>query len=166
MAQPPTSVPTVLPPAPVFRSVLRPNRSLSRRGLLIVMGLLGGISLVAGVVFVVLGAWPVFGFLGLDVALVYLAFRINFADARAFELVEVTRDRLTLTRVDKRGRRLMETFEAAWVRVVLNETADGRNHLRLTMRDRESAFGIFLSNDERVALKSALDRALAVARSA
>ena len=62
-----------------------------RRGAFsIFMLCLGGLSFVSGVVFVLMGAWPVFGFFGLDVLLVYLAFRANFRAARAYEEVTVT----------------------------------------------------------------------------
>ena len=55
--------------------MLTPHRSLSPTGFLIFMAVLGGISFVTGMVFLLAGAWPVFGFLGLDVLLVYWAFR-------------------------------------------------------------------------------------------
>ena len=66
----------------LFAARLTPHRSLSRAGFLLLMAVLGGISFAAGMVFLVLGAWPVFGFVGLDVLLVYWAFRANDRDAR------------------------------------------------------------------------------------
>ena len=45
--------------------------------------------------FLLIGAWPVFGFLGLDVLLIYIAFRANFRAARAYEEVTVTATELT-----------------------------------------------------------------------
>src|SRR6266849_1402377 len=61
----------------LFSAVVTPHRSLSRAGFLIGMAAVGGISFVAGTAFLLLGAWPVFGFFGLDVLLVSWAFRAN-----------------------------------------------------------------------------------------
>src|SRR5271169_3679921 len=63
---------------PFFERVLLPHRSLPSRNFHLLMGLLGLISVAVGVGFVSVGAWPVIGFFGLDVALVYLAFRLNY----------------------------------------------------------------------------------------
>ena len=72
---------------PIFSAVITPHRSLSSTGFLIVMLCIGALSFASGVVFLILGAWPVFGFLGLDVLLVYWAFRANFrADRKSTRL--------------------------------------------------------------------------------
>ncbi|TMJ57640.1 MAG: DUF2244 domain-containing protein, partial [Alphaproteobacteria bacterium] len=66
-------------PDPVFfERVLWPHRSLPPRGFRLLMLGLGLLSLVAGICFVAAGAWPICGFFGLDVALLYLAFRISY----------------------------------------------------------------------------------------
>src|ERR1700754_4032619 len=82
---------------------LSPHRSLSPKGFAIVMGILGFASFVLGVAFLLMGAWPVFGFLGLDVLLVYVAFRANFRAARAFEEILVTPVRLVWRKGSARG---------------------------------------------------------------
>ena len=51
----------------IFRALLVPHRSLGRKGFLIVMAAIGGSSFLTGLFFLSLGAWPVFGFFGLDV---------------------------------------------------------------------------------------------------
>ena len=70
--------------------MLTPHRSLGPTGFLILMAVLGGVSFAAGIVFLLVGAWPVFGFFGLDVLLIYCAFRLNYRAARAYEEVTVT----------------------------------------------------------------------------
>ena len=70
----------------VWQATLTPHRSLSRNGFFILMGLVGAVNLVVAVMFVILGAWPIAGFAGLDVLLVWWAFRVNFADARKLEV--------------------------------------------------------------------------------
>src|SRR5688572_18843827 len=86
------------PPAAerLFTATLWPYRSLSRRGFNILMAIAGIVSFVFGVVFTSLGAWPVFGFFGLDVLIIFLAFRRNYLDARAFEHIDLTREVLTV----------------------------------------------------------------------
>ena len=54
----------------IFSALLTPHRSLGPTGFLILMACLGGLSFVSGIIFVSLGAWPVFGFFGLDVLLI------------------------------------------------------------------------------------------------
>src|SRR5215468_5869304 len=85
---------SVAPEPALFSAVVTPNRSLSHAGFLIVMAIVGGTSFVAGMAFLLLGAWPVFGFFGLDVVLIYWAFRANYRAATAFEEVTVTASEL------------------------------------------------------------------------
>ena len=75
----------------LFSAIITPHRSLSARGFLLVMALVGGMSFIGGMFFFLMGAWPVIGFLGLDVLLVYWAFRANYRAAAAFEEVRSRR---------------------------------------------------------------------------
>src|ERR1700753_540097 len=75
---------------------LTPHRSLNRTGFVLVMTFLSVISFATGIAFLIMGAWPVFGFLGLDVLAIYIAFRINFGRARAREEITVTPSELIL----------------------------------------------------------------------
>jgi len=149
-----------------FHAILTPYRSLSPAGFLILMTLIGGSSFILGVMFLMMGAWPIFGFLGLDVLLVYIAFRLNYRSGRAFELVDVTREQLTVTRVHPSGRREQFDFNPFWARVLLREWPDGRTELRLAAQGRELLFGQFLTDDERRDFASALKGALIEARGA
>ncbi|HEX7560145.1 MAG TPA: DUF2244 domain-containing protein, partial [Usitatibacter sp.] len=64
--------------------------SLGGVGFLVLMGVICAVSFVGGVVFYLIGAWPVGGFFGLDAVLIYWAFRVNYRDAAAYEEVTVT----------------------------------------------------------------------------
>ena len=79
----------------IFSAVITPHRSLGRVGFLVLMGIFGAISFIAGMAFLLDGAWPVFGFFGLDVLLLYWAFRLNYRHAAAYEEVKVTSCALT-----------------------------------------------------------------------
>ncbi len=80
----------------LYSAVLTPHRSLNRVGFWILIGGYGAVSFIAGIAFLLMGAWPVFGFFGLDVLLLYWAFRLNYRHARAYEEVKVTPSALTL----------------------------------------------------------------------
>lgn len=149
-----------------FRAVLHPHRSLGPKGFLVLMLAIGGVSFTTGMVFLMLGAWPVFGFLGLDVALIYVAFRLNYRSGRIYELVELTPQMLTVTRVHPSGKRESFDFNPYWVRVRLAEDHSGRTDLRLASHGRELSFGRFLTDDERRDFSSALTGALHEARTA
>ena len=133
----------------VFRALLTPNRSLSPTGFVVLMSLIVLISFIVGIAFLSMGAWPVLGFFGLDVLLIYWAFRANYRSAREFETVEVAPDVLTVTRCSADGRSEKFTFQTYWVRIFLDEEPSGRTSLRLTSHGRHLLFARFLSDHER-----------------
>ena len=144
--------------------MLTPHRSLSRAGFLALMSGLTAVSFVAGVAFWAVGAWPVLGFFGLDVVLVYVAFKLNYRAGRQYETIEIMDGRLTLQRVDARGR--MQSFElnSYWADVRLWRGRDGRTRIALASHGRELAFGRLLTDDERVEFATVLGVALRAAR--
>ncbi len=149
-----------------FHAVLTQHRSLSPTGFVILMTAVGSVSFVVGMMFLLTGAWPVFGFFGLDLLLIYAAFKLNYRSGRRFELVDVTREQVTVTRVHPCGRTESFDFNPFWARVRLNEWPDGRTELRLAAQGRELLFGQFLTDDERRDFASALKGALIEARGA
>jgi uncharacterized membrane protein len=148
----------------LFRALLTPHRSLGPKGFLTLMIAFGAISFVTGMLFLAMGAWPVVGFFGLDVLLLYGAFRLNYRSGRRYETVELTPARLILTRVHPSGRREQVDCESYWARVNLREWPDGRTALSVVSRGTELAIGAFLTDDERRDLASALRGALLAAR--
>jgi uncharacterized membrane protein len=146
----------------IFSAVLTPHRSLSPRGFLIFMAVLGGISFVAGMVFLSMGAWPVFGFLGLDVLLVYWAFRANYRSARAYEQVTVTPSELIVRKVNHYGRAREWTLNPLWVRLQRDMHEEfGLQRLFLETQGRQITLAHFLSPQEREDFALALSGALA-----
>jgi uncharacterized membrane protein len=155
------------PPAPeqrAFRAVLSPHRSLSRAGFLLLMSAVGLVSFIAGVAFLMIGAWPVFGFFGLDVALVYAAFQLNYRAGQLCEVVAIEDGALTLTRVHPSGRRESFDFNPHWVRVRLSEGRFGRTDLKLASHGRELSFGRFLTDEQKHEFADTLRGALVTAR--
>jgi uncharacterized membrane protein len=151
---------------PIFLDAeLRPNRSLSPAGFRIVMGAMAAMSLIPGLIFLSQGAWPVFGFLGLDVLAVYLAFRYSYAQGRAREYVRVTTQDLDIQRLDQRGRQTSaERFPSYWARVAMDDPPEPDSRLTISASGRATTVGDFLSAEERLSLANALREALARAR--
>src|SRR5260221_13031216 len=87
----------------LFSALLTPHRSLNRTGFLVLMGFLSAVSFAAGLGFLLMGAWPVFGFFGLDVLAIYWAFRFNFRDAKATEEIRVPPSELRIRRGSHAG---------------------------------------------------------------
>jgi uncharacterized membrane protein len=160
MAEPSTS-----PETPRFSAVLTPNRSLSPRGFLVLMAAICIVSVGTGVLFFMLGAWPVIGFMGLDVALIYLAFKLNFRALRRYETVDLTDDALTVTRVEPSGRSQAWTFNPYWVRLSLQPRIGRSTELSLASHGQRLVLASFLTDSEREDFALALSSALSEARS-
>jgi uncharacterized membrane protein len=148
----------------LFDAVLTPHRSLSPRGFLILMTALSAVSFAGGLFFYLLGAWPVVGFLGLDVLLVYIAFRVNYRRGRMYETLHLTREALTVRRVDHRGGETRWRFPPTWLQVLLDEPRTRRNWLTLRSHGKSLSIGGFLTAEERRGLAAALQAALTEAR--
>jgi uncharacterized membrane protein len=154
-----------LPQPELFSALLTPHRSLSQTGFLVLMGFVSAISFAAGVAFWLMGAWPVFGFFGLDVLAIYWAFRINFRHARAIEEIRVTPTELHLRRVSHRGHVVEFLLNPLWVQLDQEVHEEfGVERLYLLSRGRRVAVGSFLGPDEKASFAKALNAALQAAR--
>ena len=154
------------PPEPkLFSARLTPHRSLNRTGFLVLMAFISVVSFVAGVAFWMMGAWPVFGFFGLDVLAIYWAFRINFRRASASEEISVTPSELRVRRISHRGHVVEWVLNPLWVQVdQIAHEEFGIERLYLVSRGRRVSIGSFLSPDEKASLANALTEALHAAR--
>jgi uncharacterized membrane protein len=150
---------------PIFSAVLTPHRSLSRKGFAILMMVLGVISFVTGTVFFLAGAWPVLGFCGLDVLLIYWAFRVSYRRANAYEQVTVTPSELTVRKVSHQGRIREWTLNPLWVKLDRVVHAEfGIERLFLVSHGRRLAIAGFLGPQEKESFAVALSAALGEAR--
>ena len=103
------------------------------------------------------------GFLGLDVVLLYLAFRWNYRQGRRAEFIRLDGAELAVRRVEPSGRRREWRFDAHWLRVTIDDRTD---QLTLSSHGRTLVVGAFLSPEERLELAKALRAALAAHRQA
>src|SRR6476646_112759 len=149
----------------IFSATLTPHRSLGRVGFLILMLLFGGVSCVTGMLFLVIGAWPVLGFFGLDVLLLYWAFRVNYRHAKAYEQVTVTPSILKVRKVSHLGRAREWVLNPLWVRLDKIELEEfGIDRLFLVSRGKKLAIATFLGPDEKAGFAKELGKALVEAR--
>ncbi|GGB40310.1 membrane protein [Roseibium aquae] len=152
--------------APFFSAVLTPYRSLGPNGFVVLMVCLGLISFVAGILFLSIGAWPVFGFFGLDMLLIYLAFRLNYRSAKAYEEVVVSRTEIVIRKVGPGKRHQEFRFNPMWVRLSIERIEDeGVTKIALTNRGQSVDLGAFLNPEDRTSFAGAMANALSVAKS-
>ena len=150
------------PPQPeLFSALLTPHRSLNRTGFLVLMGFLSAVSFAAGLAFLLMGAWPVFGYFGLDVLLLYWAFRLNYRQAAAYEQVTVTPSALKVRKVSPRGAAREWVLNPLWVKLdqVVHEEY-GIERLFLITRGKQLAIANFLGPDEKANFAKELGAAL------
>src|SRR5258708_9904509 len=145
----------------IFSALLTPHRSLNRTGFLVLMAFLSAVSFAGGIAFLLMGAWPVFGFFGLDVLVIYWAFRINFRRAAAVEEISVTPSELRVRRVSHRGHVVEWVLNPLWVQLDQKTHAEfGIERLYLVSKGRRVSIGSFLGADRKPTLSKALLPAL------
>ena len=153
------------PEPTLFSALLTPHRSLNATGFLVVMSVIAGLSFAGGVLFLLLGAWPIMPFLCLDVLLIYWAFRANYRAAAAYEEVTVTPSELHVKKVSAKGKVAEWSLNPVWVRLE-RETHEEFGLLRLFLvsRGRKLAIAGFLSPAEKESFANALGNAIGEAK--
>lgn len=150
---------------PIYTTRLSPHRSMSPRAFYL---FIGGFCVAQGIFaipFFIMGAWPIAGFMGLDALALYIAFLINFRDARAYETLNVTPIELVFAKVGAGGRRREWRFNPSWVRLEQKVHEEfGVMSVALVFRGEEIEVGSFLGPDQKAELVKDLSRALAIAR--
>ena len=145
-----------------FNAILHPYRSLGRRGFALLMASLGGVFFLISLYFYHLGAWPIVGFAGLDLLLLYWAFRTNYRDARAYEQIIITERSLQIIKTSAGGEQQSMAFNPYWVRLESKSLEDeGMTELALVSHGERVEIGPFLHAADRQSLANALQRALA-----
>jgi uncharacterized membrane protein len=142
-----------------FSTLLRPHRSLSPLGF---KWLIRGVilaNLLIGLPMYWLGAWPVAGFCGLDVALLWWLFNRNYLDARRSETLTLTDRELVVERIAPDGEREQHRLQAYWL------TVESGERLVLSSRGNRVVIGRFLAPAERAQVAAELQAALAAMRS-
>jgi uncharacterized membrane protein len=147
-----------------FSAMLTPHRSLGPKGFMVLMSAVCLVSFGTGLLFYLIGAWPVVGFMGLDMALVYIAFKLNYRAARLYETVDLTPGALTVTRVQPSGKAQVWNFNPYWVRLRLEERVGRSTELSLASHGNRLVFATFLTDPEREDFAQALSTAIYTAK--
>jgi uncharacterized membrane protein len=160
------AAPVASPPeTPIFSARLTQSRSLDRRGVATVLLVIAALCAASGLIFAWVGAWPVAGFLGLDVLLVWFAFRANARAADAFEDVTITHGEMVVRRVGADGAVREVRLNPLWTKLTREDHAEfGLQRLFLVSRGRRFGVGEFLAPADKASFHDALARALADAR--
>lgn len=138
---------------------LWPYRSLSLRGFQILIAVLASLMTVIGLGFYLLGAWPVIGFLGLEILVVWYAFKWNYRSGQLIETVAITPQQVDVTRTDWRGRETTVRLSGAWIKAELDVKEKRRERLYLRQHAHKLEIGAFMPPSEKLSLANALNAA-------
>ena len=149
----------------LYQRRLIPHRSLSKKGLSTLLFCLGLAGIAVSIPFFLLGAWPVVGFFGLDVLILYLAFRANMRAARAYEEVEISHVELKLRKVSARGAIRDWRFNPAWARLSTDRHEEfGTQRIAVIEGRRQVEIGAFLGAEAKDELAESFGSALREAK--
>lgn len=149
----------------LYQTRLVPHRSMTPRQAHLFVLLFGAGSCALSVPFYLLGAWPVIGFMGLDALALYVAFRMSFRSAAAFETLRLSFHELAIVRVGADGAREERRFDTCWLRVETETDEEfGAQRVLIVSRGERFEIGAFLGPDQKAELAEELSRALAHAK--
>lgn len=139
-----------------FHALLTPNRSLSWEGFRQVMIVVIAVNLVNGLIYFTLGAWPVLIFCGIDILIVWLAFKLSYVQGRRHERIMLTDDALWVSRVLPSGHETRWKLSPAFVQVEIERPIEHESQLTLREKGKTLIVGSFLSPKERGEVADAL----------
>jgi len=148
----------------VFDAVLYPNRSLPNAGFVAVMSVIIVANALFGAYFYAIGAWPVIGFWGLDVLLVWLAFKLSSRQGRLCERVRVSRSDIWVARVLPSGHESRWRMQPAWTQIRIDDPVRHESQIEVSTKGETLILGGFLSPGDRADFARALSRAVASVR--
>lgn len=152
---------TAQPEEPVFAARLTPHRSLGPAGFAILMVFVAGSCFISGILFIAVGAWPVFFFFGLDAFLIWLAFRLNYRSGKISEEIEIWRDELRFRKIGASGKIVSHSLNPFWTRFVVDRhELAGITRMSLVGRNQSVDIGSFLNPQDRESFARAFSEAL------
>ena len=146
---------------PIFNAVLTPYRSLGRTGFIVLVAITLVIAVFNIIFFLIADALPVAMFFGIDMALLYGAFYLNYRSARAREEVTVSRTALEIRKVAPSGRTRVSHYNPFWAKFQVDRHHEfGITSMAVTGEGRRTVFGSFLNPDDRESFARAFTSAL------
>ncbi len=148
-----------------FEALLYPHRSLTPSGYTLFFCLFCSFSLVISCYFFFLGAWPIVGFLGIDVLALYWAFRSSYKSAEIQERIQLTAQKLIVKRSRMEGEQQCWVFNPFWVQVLIDRTPAFGGQLCFREKGYDLVIGSFLTSQERYKFANDLNDVLYQQRS-
>lgn len=140
---------------------IKPNRSLSERGFVILISVITVANVASAVVFVRMDAHYVLPFLGLDLLAVVVAFLASYRSGRVIERVQVSPAEVRITYETAKATRVVWESPTAFTRVTTERDDEDRvTALRLALSGRQTTVAAALSPGERGEFAKALEDAI------
>jgi len=136
-------------------TVLRPHRSLSSQAFRLMLLVVIIVNVVIGAFFLARGAFPVTGFLGLDVLALWLAFKLNYRAAKAEEHIVLTPLQMQVERKSPSGATSYYVLNPVWAKA-----REENLGVSIWSGGRALRVGAFLPPDQRAEFARQLDLAL------
>lgn len=145
----------------VFNMVLYPYRSLNLVGFWFLMGIIILLSFIVGGFFYSLGAWPVVGFFGFDILLIYIGFKISYKTVDCTETITLTEEKLLICKKTIFGKSRFWSFSPPhWVRVTIKENDQYNKRIILSSHGSALYIGDFLLLNEKYEVASSIRMAI------
>ncbi len=135
---------------------LEPSQSLRPEGANLVLVILGSFGLVISGSFMVFGAWPVFGFMALDVLLIYIAFQSQYRRSDRGEEITICNDKIEIKYFN--GGICVKTIllNKYWAKLEHFDSFNRQSKLMFSSHGKFSEIGEFLSLKEKQKLAAHL----------
>ena len=149
----------------LFSAILTPYRALCFTSFQILILILGLTFFLIGTIFVYLGAWPVMGFLGLEIFLIWGAFRLNYFVAREYETVAVYPNEIFVRGISSTGKVNEFRFNPRWVHLIIERMNDDKiRQIKLICHGKGCLIGRFLNPEDLESFAAAFGNAISLAR--
>ena len=142
-----------------------PHRSLSKFGFRILMLIVTFLCLSGGLIFWMMGAWPVFGFFGLDIILIFLAFKLNYRTGKIYENIKIVSKKFRISRGFPSGKIQVWDLDPNWAKIELIEK---KNQCQLLVKSEKKvvSVGSFLNSFDKKKLEIKLKESISKYRNA
>ena len=141
-----------------------PHRSLSKEGFRLLMLLVIFLCMTGGIIFWQMGAWPVFGFFGLDILLIFIAFKINYRSGRVNEKFTIKEKKFVISRNFPSGKTQIWNLNPYWAKAELIKN-NNESRLLISSKEKKVSVGSFLNSLAKIKLHQKINYTLKLYKS-
>ena len=139
-----------------FDEGLHPYLSLDRTGFIWVISFAVAFGFIISVEFTLVGAWRVFRFCGVEIFLLYTAFRLNYRSGQCAERLILSDNGLQVRWFSPKSEVGRWNFEPGWLQVHIEARRPNGGAVSLSSHGLSPPIGKFLTPDERSEIADAL----------